>query len=546
MESENIYYNKYKKYLEDSELYLSNISMWEIIYFYYLNNYLSFIIKKINETKKKIIYIIAEKQYSDFEVLINLIKKYKKNSILVYFEKTYEGITFYKIKKKINSYSKSKSEIELDLKKIAKNNYNIIYLKKYGDKYNFDEIINICKDLQNNTPSKINEVNYKNYKNVNYDKINSINFNDIINNIILLIRGKMNYEFIKKIVKITDNNYYSLNRYGVTENFEYVDENKYETIFDLINLININEDFFIKIHKERKDYLNKYFGEFKINVNWDEFKKINLYARDYYRFLTSEQIYFFIFNVKRCVKKLNNLSKDNKKYILVPGDSVSKIVLYIEKLNLCPQCEFIMFPLSSTSKNKNKNTINYIESFIPNDFSNLIIMDFILSGNSLKVIIEALESKLNKYPTEKNKLTFKKIKHDFKIIFSEYRYKGPYKLEENNELKNELINELNNYDNFDSDDKILIENIIKKKKYTSNYIIDPIVKYDDMDGYNPLSIDGFARCVPTNLKHIKVKNEEYEKIKYDCDIIQYILVVNGVNEEYFKTFTKLYYYFFCC
>ena len=101
---------------------------------------------------------------------------------------------------------------------------------------------------------------------------------------------------------------------------------------------------------------------------------------------------------------------------------------------------------------------------------------------------------------------------------------------------------MNLYD--DDEEKKFIDNIKNIKQYTSNYIIDPIVKYDWMDGYNPLSIDSFSRCVPSNPKHIKVKKEEYDKIKYECDMIQYILILNGENEKYFETFSRLYYYLY--
>ena len=35
-----------------------------------------------------------------------------------------------------------------------------------------------------------------------------------------------------------------------------------------------------------------------------------------------------------------------------------------------------------------------------------------------------------------------------------------------------------------------------------------------------------------------VSKEEYDKIKHTCDMIQYILILNGVNSEYFKTFSR--------
>lgn len=536
MINKNNYYIEYKKFLEETELYLTNISMWEIIYFYYFDKYFSYIFEKLNETKKKIIYILNEQKDNENEILINIMKKYVKNSKVIDFTKDSDIYVFYEIKlDNINDENNNHTDTDIDIKNYANNNYDIVYIKRFVDIYNVDVIIKNYNNLKKNKNVEIIEVNYKNYKSINYNLVNCINFEDIYENIILDIKEGNDKKFVKKIISLTKNN--PSFEYEFIDNLYYVKENNFSYIFDLAKLININQNYFIKLHKERKDYLDKYFEEFKINVNWDEFKKINLYARDYYRYLTTEQIEYFIFNVKRCIKKLNNLSINNKKYVLAPGDSCSKIVLYIEKLNLCPNCKFMLFPLSNI-KIKNKNTIKYIESFIPNDFSNLIIMDYILTGSSLKVLIEALKSKLNKYPTEKNKLTFEKIEHDVKIILSH---------DKNDET--EKNNELNNYDNYmnlydDDEEKKFIDNIKNIKKYTSNYIIDPIVKYDWMDGYNPLSIDSFSRCVPSNPKHIKVKKEEYDKIKYECDMIQYILILNGENEKYFETFSRLYYYLY--
>lgn len=543
MKNENINYDEYKKYLEETELYLCNISMWEIFYFYYIDKYLSFIFEQIKRTKNKIIFVINDHYFFN-KMIINMVEKYESNSILINFnfDLYYDTYTFEMIK----NYKKNHVLKKIKIDKYLNENYKFIFIKV--DNYNIDKIIEKYYKL-----IKVDyaEINFINYKDTDYDKINCINFEDISKNIVENIKQKNN-NFIKKLVKATNNNYFDDSKYRneVLNNLNYVEKNKFSYIFNLANLININQEYFIKIHKERKDYLNKYFKEFKINLSWDEFKKINLYARDYFRYLSTEQIEWFLFNVNRCIKKLNNLSTNDKKYILAPGDSVSKIVLYIQKLNLCPNCEFILFPLSSAG-NKNKNTIKYIESFIPNDFSNLIIMDYIISGSTLKVLLEALESKLNKYSTEKNKLTFNKIKYDIEIILSTnyFNKNSELKLNDKLEINDELEkkNELNNYDNqmnFSNDDKELIEYIQNKKQYTSSYIIDPIVKYDTMDGYNPISIDSFSRCVPSNKKHIKVKKEEYNKIKYECDIIQYILIVNGVNKQHFRMFFKLYYYFF--
>jgi hypothetical protein len=105
---------EYNKYLEETELYLKNISMWEIIYFYYINYYLSLIINKINNTDKKIFYVINQINDAINTILTNIIYKYKKNAILIDFEKKNDQIKFFKINQNFNSNSELRTEIDLN------------------------------------------------------------------------------------------------------------------------------------------------------------------------------------------------------------------------------------------------------------------------------------------------------------------------------------------------------------------------------------------------------------------------------------------------
>ena len=118
--------------------------------------------------------------------------------------------------------------------------------------------------------------------------------------------------------------------------------------------------------------------------------------------------------------------------ILVPGDSASKIVKYIQIRRLCPGCNFIEFPFSKNNTeaanigNPNyKKYWNELNSLLPNiDLSNLIIIDFLNTGNSIYNLLELTYNKKieRKDISEKNREIYKKIINELELgrdIFNE-------------------------------------------------------------------------------------------------------------------------------
>ena len=130
---------------------------------------------------------------------------------------------------------------------------------------------------------------------------------------------------------------------------------------------------------------------------------------------------------------LNNIASERGKLtILVPGDSASKIVKYIQIRGLCPGCNFIEFPFSkdniAAANIRNPNFNRYwgeLNSILPNiDLSNLIIIDFINTGDSILNLLELTYKKkiARKEISEKNREIYNKIIDELKLgkdIFEE-------------------------------------------------------------------------------------------------------------------------------
>ena len=87
---ENKYYLQYNQYLEDSELYLSNISMWELIFFKYIVDTFKIIFEKINNTRKYFFYIIQKYNSSDKILAVNLIKHFSYYKNIIEFDIEFE------------------------------------------------------------------------------------------------------------------------------------------------------------------------------------------------------------------------------------------------------------------------------------------------------------------------------------------------------------------------------------------------------------------------------------------------------------------------
>ena len=90
----------------------------------------------------------------------------------------------------------------------------------------------------------------------------------------------------------------------------------------------------------------------------------------------------FIKGSKNIKKKLNELSKNKIINVIVPGNSALYIVKYLQKRGKCKRCKFITFAFSK-SNDKNIESNIYLSEKMPNDYEDIVILDYIESGYTI-------------------------------------------------------------------------------------------------------------------------------------------------------------------
>jgi hypothetical protein len=150
---------------------------------------------------------------------------------------------------------------------------------------------------------------------------------------------------------------------------------------------------FLKPFFEKRD-------DYKLSL--DELKNIIKYCYFFFKgnfFLIEFELFTHRFNF--IANYLNKLAQTRDiLYVLVPGDSGSKISKYIQILNLCPKCRFFDYPLSrELFEEKNDIYWDNLELLIPNfNLSDLVIIDYIQTGRNLIKMVEKIfnERKIRK------------------------------------------------------------------------------------------------------------------------------------------------------
>lgn len=202
------------------------------------------------------------------------------------------------------------------------------------------------------------------------------------------------------------------------------------------------------------------------------------------------------------LKELKERKNVNKLYILYPGDSPYKVVKYFEKLSLCKFCEFVTFPFSSPYDNEYnpETTYKYLKKYIPNDYSNLIILDSVYFGNTLKMILDSMTMK-----NEENKNL-------------EYY--------ENNK---KIINKM--YEVIRHDDK-------KAKIKTNDYIIDLYCFFSYLEDYLFVSEFYGIRCWP-QLKEHNIENINLLHNKTGCNYFIEMMVLSKLHYNWYEEYVEL-------
>lgn len=130
----------------------------------------------------------------------------------------------------------------------------------------------------------------------------------------------------------------------------------------------------------------------------------------------------------KLVNMLNSKQQDTngkKLYVIAPGDSPFRLIYFIMKLKLCPNVEFIIFPLSDMVTNMyEKSVMVYIESYLPEvdcfDSTQFVLLDYIARGSTIYAILIAMTHKYNNI-----KGNFNKFDSDCSIDLSKiFNYKS--------------------------------------------------------------------------------------------------------------------------
>jgi len=217
----------------------------------------------------------------------------------------------------------------------------------------------------------------------------------------------------------------------------------------------------------------------------------------------------FITGCERIAQIINEKAIIN---VIAPGDSPAKIVKYLQRNNLCPNCNFISFSLSEvyyytyeTNADPNK-LYNYLAIKLPSDnLDNTVIMDYVARGGAIKGIANTYSIKLD------NK------KFADKLLA---------------ELVNVIKNLSKNLLKEDGDDIELLDpiHIIDIHFYFYGYgITHFLISAEDIN----------TRCMPKNEKFEVINEAEFKS--YGCDFFVYMTILHKMygGERLFKIIDDL-------
>jgi hypothetical protein len=132
--------------------------------------------------------------------------------------------------------------------------------------------------------------------------------------------------------------------------------------------------------------------------------RCNYFNIDYYG--TREKIYEMddkLTNfIDGCTKIADIINRNGAQQVIAPGDSPYKVVKYIQLKKLCPDCNFIIFPISGVlydefNNNKSIKLFNFLDNYLPKDnLDKIMIIDYIYYGNTINAFIQYYNSKRSK------------------------------------------------------------------------------------------------------------------------------------------------------
>jgi hypothetical protein len=217
------------------------------------------------------------------------------------------------------------------------------------------------------------------------------------------------------------------------------------------------------------------------------------------------------------IKKINRIkTKRNiqKLIIVAPGDTPSKIIKFVKKLNLCPECEFISFPASGIKQTydeeKEKRKYEYIKNFLPDDIESVVLFDYIFSGSGLNSLINIYEKKFNDIHIDKSEI-ITRMRQD--VISRGGLYIIPINISNHfNEAETYNLRCVQSYETYEKKDLILNYNLTRCELFVYAYII----YYLKKDVVNKLLN---SKEFNNELNHLQ-NNEYYKKRRESRNILK--------------------------
>lgn len=214
-------------------------------------------------------------------------------------------------------------------------------------------------------------------------------------------------------------------------------------LIKLLVLTYIYKDIYLKILLKYEKKINLFENKIQIGGTNNFLKKYSGMSYDEFRNLCKYKYIDIIYfveacnKIEKCFADIKTSRKLNELYVLCPGDSPFKFYAYFSLLEKCKFCKFISFPFSRPKSYDKHTTYEYLNRFLPNDYSNIVIMDSIDRGETMNMIIDSMEIKNslieNKQINKNNSQIIEKIKISLKNFLDK---KTDYDTQDNPVIKN--------------------------------------------------------------------------------------------------------------
>jgi hypothetical protein len=160
---------------------------------------------------------------------------------------------------------------------------------------------------------------------------------------------------------------------------------------------------YLNLNNSKYEYSKGKFigGDTNINIDKKLYLKMLTENLNLFNVDINFPMYFVVF-CKRIEKSLENYLKENsldKIYVLGTSEISNIIILYLKTLSKCKYCEFICLT---------KNDVDNVDLYknLPNNFKQIIIMDYVSQYDNIKIFNKIIKNLKNKNNLELSKTKY--------------------------------------------------------------------------------------------------------------------------------------------